>query len=155
MIWLNWNQTDTWWIMHARSNMMRLVCARKSILERLCIRVPWAAATSDLIPVIRSQTSSTSLIVDTNCCCRLDRRIERNKVVEEENIPIQVKMFVFLTLALSCLASPILAQVCPEPYGVQTYPHETYCDKFHLVMTLLIFILAVFHQTIRIFLEQS
>ena len=20
---------------------------------------------------------------------------------------------------------------CPEPYGVQTYPHETYCDKFY------------------------
>ncbi len=20
---------------------------------------------------------------------------------------------------------------CPEPYGLQTYPHETYCDKFY------------------------
>jgi len=22
---------------------------------------------------------------------------------------------------------------CPESYGVQTYPHEEYCDKFYLV----------------------
>ncbi len=43
-------------------------------------------------------------------------------------------MLKFLTLSL-CLVSPILAQLCPEPYGVQTYPHETYCDKFHLVST--------------------
>ena len=20
---------------------------------------------------------------------------------------------------------------CPEPYGLQTYPHEGYCDKFY------------------------
>ena len=20
---------------------------------------------------------------------------------------------------------------CPEAYGVQTYPHDTYCDKFY------------------------
>eukprot|EP00095_Tigriopus_kingsejongensis_P003753 maker-scaffold911_size81771-snap-gene-0.26 protein:Tk03753 transcript:maker-scaffold911_size81771-snap-gene-0.26-mRNA-1 annotation:"GK25194" len=25
-----------------------------------------------------------------------------------------------------------LAQGCPESYGVQTYPHEEYCDKFYL-----------------------
>ena len=24
-------------------------------------------------------------------------------------------------------------QYCPETYGVQTYPHEKYCDKFYLV----------------------
>merc|ERR1712076_360292 len=23
------------------------------------------------------------------------------------------------------------AQSCPEPYGVQTYPNEQYCDKFY------------------------
>ena len=22
---------------------------------------------------------------------------------------------------------------CPEPYGVQTYPDEKYCDRFYLV----------------------
>lgn len=31
------------------------------------------------------------------------------------------------------LAARVGGQVCPEPYGVQTYPHETFCDKFHLV----------------------
>ena len=25
------------------------------------------------------------------------------------------------------------AQSCPEPYGVQTYPNEQYCDKFYKV----------------------
>jgi len=34
---------------------------------------------------------------------------------------------------LGVLLGPALGQVCPEPYGVQTYPHETICDKFYLV----------------------
>ena len=41
-------------------------------------------------------------------------------------------MLALLTIAF-CLAAPILGQQCPEPYGVQTYPHDTLCDKFHLV----------------------
>ena len=38
---------------------------------------------------------------------------------------------------LACLALAVLPQTlaqysrCPEPYGLQTYPHEGYCDKFY------------------------
>ena len=32
---------------------------------------------------------------------------------------------------------------CPEPYGVQTYPDEKYCDKFYKVQ-LVIYILSYF-----------
>ena len=39
--------------------------------------------------------------------------------------------------ALSMLAIQAAAQGpgggCPEPYGVQTYPDDKYCDKFYLV----------------------
>ena len=44
-------------------------------------------------------------------------------------------MLALLTIAF-CLAAPVLGQQCPEPYGVQTYPHDTLCDKFHLVRAL-------------------
>ena len=27
------------------------------------------------------------------------------------------------------------AGTCPEPYGVQTYPDEKYCDKFYKVQS--------------------
>ena len=40
--------------------------------------------------------------------------------------------------ALSMVAIEVTAQGypgggCPEPYGVQTYPDDKYCDKFYLV----------------------
>ena len=44
-------------------------------------------------------------------------------------------LILFLTFSAGILA-PVLAQVCPEPFGVQTYPHETFCDKFHLVRAM-------------------
>ena len=37
-------------------------------------------------------------------------------------------------MGLLCMAALGWAQQyagCPEPYGLQTYPHETYCDKFY------------------------
>ena len=37
---------------------------------------------------------------------------------------------VFMFLGLWALTE---GQYCPESYGVQTYPHEKYCDKFYLV----------------------
>ena len=39
-------------------------------------------------------------------------------------------------LALMALVAHVAAQVgggCPEPYGVQTYPDDKYCDRFYLV----------------------
>ena len=35
--------------------------------------------------------------------------------------------------SLLLLAVPAWAQYssCPEPYGLQLYPHEQYCDKFY------------------------
>ena len=34
---------------------------------------------------------------------------------------------------LSLLPVPGAAQYasCPEPYGLQVYPHDSYCDKFY------------------------
>ena len=34
---------------------------------------------------------------------------------------------------LSLLSVPAAAQYasCPEPYGLQVYPHDQYCDKFY------------------------
>ena len=31
------------------------------------------------------------------------------------------------------------AGTCPEPYGIQTYPDEKYCDKFYKVKLLFFF----------------
>jgi hypothetical protein len=45
------------------------------------------------------------------------------------------KLLVFLSVQTAGLALA-LAQYCPESYGVQTYPHEKYCDKFYLVSLL-------------------
>ena len=38
-----------------------------------------------------------------------------------------------LALILLGLAACASAQYssCPEPYGLQLYPHEQYCDKFY------------------------
>ena len=42
-------------------------------------------------------------------------------------------LLVSLTASLSLLAAPAGAQYasCPEPYGLQVYPHDQYCDKFY------------------------
>ena len=39
----------------------------------------------------------------------------------------------FTSLVISGLLSTATAQYagCPEPYGLQVYPHEQYCDKFY------------------------
>ena len=36
------------------------------------------------------------------------------------------------------------AQSCPEPYGVQTYPNEQYCDKFYKVKNIFIPAITIF-----------
>uniref|UniRef100_A0A224XVN1 Putative peritrophin n=1 Tax=Panstrongylus lignarius TaxID=156445 RepID=A0A224XVN1_9HEMI len=44
-----------------------------------------------------------------------------------------VSVFVCATFLQSVLAVPLLnAPGCPEPYGVQTYPHPELCDQFFL-----------------------
>ena len=45
-------------------------------------------------------------------------------------------LFLLAGLAFIGLAK---AQSCPEPYGVQTYPNEQYCDKFYKVQNILKF----------------
>ena len=37
------------------------------------------------------------------------------------------------SLLVAGLVSAVSAQYagCPEPYGLQVYPHEQYCDKFY------------------------
>jgi hypothetical protein len=47
-------------------------------------------------------------------------------------------MFLLILSFVVGLVSDVCGQSCPEPYGIQTYPHETYCDKFHLVRFCLI-----------------
>ena len=49
---------------------------------------------------------------------------------------LEQKMLILLLTFSAGILAPVLAQVCPEPYGVQTYPHETFCDKFHLVRNI-------------------
>merc|ERR1712168_1589613 len=39
-----------------------------------------------------------------------------------------LRLFIALTLLTTALAQ---YSACPEPYGLQTYPHEGYCDKFY------------------------
>merc|ERR1712244_165304 len=39
-----------------------------------------------------------------------------------------LRLFIALTLLTTALAQ---SSACPEPYGLQTYPHEGYCDKFY------------------------
>ena len=39
---------------------------------------------------------------------------------------LHVVVFAFLGLVGAQYSSD-----CPEPYGVQTYPHKQYCDKFY------------------------
>merc|ERR1712117_43342 len=39
-----------------------------------------------------------------------------------------LRLFITLTLLTTALAQ---YSACPEPYGLQTYPHEGYCDKFY------------------------
>ena len=45
-------------------------------------------------------------------------------------------MLFFIVLLAFC-GQQTLAQypagACPEPYGIQTYPDEKYCDKFYKV----------------------
>ena len=36
-------------------------------------------------------------------------------------------------LAFLAFGGLVKAQNCPEPYGVQVYPNEQYCDKFYKV----------------------
>ena len=44
-------------------------------------------------------------------------------------------MLGFKLTILSALAAVSMAQHgCPEPYGVQTYPDEKYCDRFFKVI---------------------
>eukprot|EP00096_Caligus_rogercresseyi_P015751 TRINITY_DN821_c1_g1_i1.p1 TRINITY_DN821_c1_g1~~TRINITY_DN821_c1_g1_i1.p1 ORF type:complete len:235 (-),score=56.88 TRINITY_DN821_c1_g1_i1:233-937(-) len=40
--------------------------------------------------------------------------------------------FLAVLLCLSAYPQGSSAQGCPESYGLQTYPDEEYCDKFHL-----------------------
>ena len=43
-------------------------------------------------------------------------------------------VFLLSSLSLLCLLpAPAAAQYasCPEPYGLQVYPHDSYCDKFY------------------------
>ena len=44
-----------------------------------------------------------------------------------------VSMITSLLSLLSLLTPPAAAQYasCPEPYGLQVYPHDQYCDKFY------------------------
>ena len=46
-------------------------------------------------------------------------------------------MLFFIVLLAFC-GQQTLAQypagACPEPYGIQTYPDEKYCDKFYKVI---------------------
>ena len=52
--------------------------------------------------------------------------------------PRPVSMFTSLVVSsllssLCLLPPPTAAQYasCPEPYGLQVYPHDSYCDKFY------------------------
>ena len=50
-------------------------------------------------------------------------------------------LFLLAGLAFIGLAN---AQSCPEPYGVQTYPNEQYCDKFYKVKNIFIPAITIF-----------
>lgn len=39
--------------------------------------------------------------------------------------------YIFLLVVLAF--GLVKAQNCPEPYGIQVYPNEQYCDKFYKV----------------------
>ena len=58
-------------------------------------------------------------------------------------------LFLLAGLAFIGLAK---AQSCPEPYGVQTYPNEQYCDKFYKVQNILNFSIL---QTIFMYLTKG
>ena len=51
-------------------------------------------------------------------------------------------MLFFIVLLAFC-GQQTLAQypagACPEPYGIQTYPDEKYCDKFYKVIKWIVF----------------
>ena len=49
-------------------------------------------------------------------------------------------LFLLAGLAFIGLAK---AQSCPEPYGVQTYPNEQYCDKFYKVFKTYLFYIQI------------
>lgn len=49
---------------------------------------------------------------------------------------MQLLFLVFSALAMGCVSAQY-AGGCPEPYGVQTYPDEKYCDKFYKVNSTL------------------
>jgi len=57
-----------------------------------------------------------------------------NSKEEEEKVQFKRKMLFFIVLLAFC-GQQTLAQypagACPEPYGIQTYPDEKYCDKFY------------------------
>ena len=46
---------------------------------------------------------------------------------------LPANMITALLLPASLLLSQAAAQYasCPEPYGLQVYPHDQYCDKFY------------------------
>merc|ERR1711982_238580 len=48
------------------------------------------------------------------------------------SLSLTVNMFTSLLVSGLGLVSTVSAQAgCPEPYGLQVYPHEQYCDKFY------------------------
>merc|ERR1712107_665097 len=48
------------------------------------------------------------------------------------SLSLTVNMFTSLLVSGLGLVSAVSAQAgCPEPYGLQVYPHEQYCDKFY------------------------
>ena len=61
---------------------------------------------------------------------------EKKKFKEKKVQFLKEKMLFFLVLLAFC-GHQTLAQypagACPEPYGIQTYPDEKYCDKFYKV----------------------
>jgi hypothetical protein len=67
--------------------------------------------------------------------CPIDARAyvcERCVSLQSSLVVSLVKMWQLVGLLL--LGPAAWAQQysgCPEPYGIQTYPHETYCDKFY------------------------
>ena len=48
-------------------------------------------------------------------------------------LSLSLTVNMFTSLLVSGLVSAVSAQYagCPEPYGLQVYPHEQYCDKFY------------------------
>jgi len=58
-------------------------------------------------------------------------------------------------LAFLAFGGLVKAQNCPEPYGVQVYPNEQYCDKFYKVSYTQCYFSTYFNYNFHFFLKKK